>query len=125
MLLRHVLPATLLLIAGASAAQADDAAIAAGKSAFGACRACHSVEKGKAGLGPSLYGVVGRKAGSVPGFTYSKALAGSGITWDAAALDAYMAAPQAKVPGNRMPYGGLKDATKRQAIITYLATLHD
>lgn len=118
---RYLLPAILLLSAGASAAHADDAS----KTAFGVCKTCHSTEKGKIGIGPSLYGVVGRKAGSLPGFTYSKAMAGSGITWDAAALDAYIAAPQTKVPGNRMPYGGLKDAAKRQAIIAYLKTLHD
>jgi len=118
---RYLLPAILLLTAGASAAHADDA----GKTAFGVCKTCHSDQKGKMGFGPSLYGVVGRKAGSMPGFTYSKAMAGSGITWDAAALDAYIAAPQTKVPGNKMPYGGLKDAAKRQAVIGYLKTLHD
>lgn len=123
-MLRYLLPAAFL-IAAASAAHADDASVDAGKAAFGACRACHSVEKGKNGIGPSLYGVVGRKAGSVAGFGYSKAMTGSGITWDAAALDAYLTAPQTKVPGNRMPYGGLKDTVKRQAVITYLKTLHD
>jgi len=122
---RHLLPVILILIAGASAARADDAAVTAGKTAFGACRACHSVEKGKTGIGPSLYGIAGRKAGSLPGFTYSKAMSASGIVWDDAALDAFMAAPQAKVPGTRMPYAGLKDAAKRQAVITYLKTLHD
>ncbi len=122
---RPLLAIALLLLAGASATHADDAAIATGKTAFGACRACHAVEKGKTGIGPSLYGVVGRKAGTLPGFTYSKAMAGSGLTWDEAALDAFVAAPQAKVPGTRMPYGGLKDAAKRKAIIDYLKTLHD
>jgi len=120
-MLRHLLPVSLLLIASASAAHADDA----GKSAFGVCKTCHSAEKGKAGFGPSLYGVVGRKAASLPGFAYSKAMTASGITWDDAALDAFMAAPQAKVPGTRMPYGGLKDAGKRRAVIDYLKTLHD
>ncbi len=124
-MLRYMLPVTLLMIAGASSAQADDAAIAAGQAAFGACRACHSVEKGKTGIGPSLYGVVGRKAGTMPGFSYSKAMTASGLTWDAATLDAFMAAPQAKIPGTRMPYGGLKDAAKRQAVVDYLKTLHD
>ncbi|WP_443749318.1 c-type cytochrome [Asticcacaulis solisilvae] len=123
-MLRHLLPATLFLLATASAAHADDTPTA-GQAAFGACRGCHSVEKGKNGFGPSLYGVVGRRAGAVPGFSYSKAMTGSGVTWDAAALDAYIAAPQARIPGNRMPYGGLKDAAKRQAIIDYLKTLHD
>ncbi|MBW8734160.1 MAG: c-type cytochrome [Asticcacaulis sp.] len=124
-MLRHLLPITALLIAGATAAHADDTMTAAGKTAFGACRACHSVEKGKTGIGPSLYGIIGRKAGSVPGFTYSKAMTASGLTWDDAALDAFITAPQAKVPGTRMPYGGLKDAAKRQAVIAYLKTLHD
>ncbi len=124
-MLRHLLPVTLVLMAGVSAAHADDATVTAGKTAFGACRACHSAEKDKAGMGPSLYGVVGRKAGSVPGFSYSKAMTTSGITWDDAALDAFIAAPQARVPGTRMPYGGLKDAAKRQAIMAYLKTLHD
>ncbi len=124
-MLHRLLSITVVLLAATTAARADDAAIAAGKAAFGACKVCHSAEKGKAGIGPSLYGVVGRKAGSLPGFSYSKAMAGSGITWDAASLDAYIAAPQTKVPGNRMPYGGLKDAAKRQVIIDYLKTLHD
>jgi cytochrome c len=122
---RYLLPATLLLIAAVSSAHADDTVVAAGKTAFGACRACHSVEKGKIGIGPSLYGVVGRKAGSLPGFSYSKAMTASGITWDEAALDAFMAAPQAKVPGTRMPFGGLKDPVKRKAIIDYLKALRD
>lgn len=124
-MLRRLLPITVILIAATAAHAEDDATVTAGKAAFGACKVCHSTEKGKAGIGPSLYGVVGRKAGSLPGFSYSKAMAGSGITWDAAALDAYIAAPQTKVPGNRMPYGGLKDAAKRQAVIGYLKTLHD
>lgn len=124
-MLRYLLPFTLVLMTGASAAHADDAAVTAGKTAFGVCRACHSSEKGKTGIGPSLYGVVGRKAGSAPGFSYSKAMIASGITWDDAALDAFMAAPSTRVPGTRMPYGGLKDAAKRHAIVDYLKTLHD
>ncbi len=124
-MLRHLLPAILLLMTSVSAAQADEAAIAAGKAAFSACKACHAVEKGKTSMGPSLYGVVGRKAGTVPGFAYSKAMASSGITWDNATLDAFITAPQVKVPGTRMPYAGLKDAARRLAVITYLKTLHD
>ena len=116
----------LLAIALAPAAHADDAQVAAGKNAFlGICALCHTAEKGHNNIGPSLYGVIGRKAGTAPGFTYSKAMTASGITWDADQIDVFITDPKAKVPGTKMPYAGLKDAAKRQAIIAYLKTLHD
>ena len=97
--------------------------VATGKLVFRKCQACHSIEPGKKGLGPSLAGVVGKKAGSVgPIFTYSPAMKASGITWDVATLDAYLTDPQKAVPGNKMPFPGLKTESERKAVIAYLAT---
>ena len=95
---------------------------ASGKSAFAQCGVCHSTN-GSNGVGPSLQGIVGRKAGTFPGFRYSHALKGSGITWDAKNLDLFLTDPQKHVPGNVMPYAGQPDATLRAALIAYLATL--
>jgi cytochrome c len=104
----------------AGAALAQDAA--AGKTAFAQCAACHSVD-GTNGLGPSLKGVVGRKAGSFPSFRYSRAMKNATISWDEKALDAYLTEPQKLVPGNLMPFSGVADAKQRADLIAYLATL--
>lgn len=91
--------------------------------AFGGCRACHSVQKdGKSGLGPNLYGVAGRTAGTLPGFTYSPALKASKLRLDDQALDDYLTSPIKKVPGSRMPII-TPDPAKRAAIIAYLKSL--
>jgi cytochrome c len=96
--------------------------VAAGKADFVACSACHSVN-GSDGVGPHLNGVIGRKAGTVAGFSYSGAVKQSNIVWDANSLDAYIADPQKAIPGNHMPYSGLPDATARADIVAYLGTL--
>lgn len=75
-------------------------------------------------VGPSLFGIVGRPAGSVPGFHYSAANRNSGLTWDTATLDKYLTNPRQMVPGTLMAYPGLTDARKRTDLIAYLATLH-
>lgn len=100
------------------AAQAQDAA--AGEKAFTACKACHAF--GKNGAGPDLKGVVGRKAGSHEGFSYSDALKNSGLTWDEATLKEWIKDPKAKVPGNKMMYAGIKDDKKLGDIVAYLAS---
>lgn len=120
-------PAAALLLAGILVLPAPRGAAAAdpatGQSVFKTCAACHAVEPGKKKLGPSLHGVVGRKAGSVAGFNYSKAMKNAGHVWSEANLDAYLTNPRKFVPGNRMPFPGLKDAGKRADVIAYLATL--
>jgi cytochrome c len=83
------------LVCAANAAPAQDAT--AGKAAFAPCAACHSVN-GSNGAGPSLQGVVGRKAGVFEGFRYSRAMKAAGTTWDVASLDAYIADPQKAIP---------------------------
>lgn len=83
------------------------------------CAGCHSLTPAT-GVGPSLAGVVGRRAGSRPGYVYSAALKASGLIWRDATLDAYLAAPARTVPGTKMMLA-LPDAAQRQAVIRYLA----
>jgi cytochrome c len=89
------------------------------------CRECHSFVKDDNRLGPSLYGVVGRKAGTEPGFAYSESVKGSGVTWTAANLDKWIANPDAVIPGNDMspPYSGIADPAIRKMIVAYLKTI--
>jgi nitrite reductase (NO-forming) len=93
-----------------------------GRQVFKKCQACHSTEPGKNLLGPSLAGVLGRKSGSEPGYNYSSAMKGANLVWNPAALDAYLNDPQEKVPGNKMPFPGLKTSDDRRDVIAYLAT---
>ena len=88
------------------------------------CAICHTVEPGKNKIGPTLFGVVGRKAGSVPGFAYSAANKNSGDTWDEATLDKYLTDPMKFVPGTKMVFGGLKNPEQRKALIEYLKEHH-
>ena len=123
MKLRYLLGAAAALgLAGftASAAMAADAAN--GEALFKQkCQVCHSLVAGKQGIGPSLAGVIGRTAGTLDGFPrYSKALTGSGIVWDAAALDTWLADTKAAVPGSQMPFGPIRDAATRADIIAFL-----
>ena len=74
-------------------------------------------------VGPSLFDLIGRKTGSVPGFHYSPASQSASITWDQATLDRYLQGPRSVIPGTTMTYGGLKDDTKRADLIAYLSTL--
>lgn len=117
-----VLVAALPAIALAGAMPAGNAA--KGKSIFAAqCAACHSVAAGQNGIGPSLDGVYDKPAASVTGFQFSPALKSAHIVWTAAALDKFLANPQADVPGTKMPYMGMPNPAKRADVIAYLETL--
>ena len=93
---------------------------ARGQKLFDECRACHASERGVHGIGPSLYGVFGRKAGALEDFRYSPAMRRSGITWTPQTMDAFIADPQKAVPGNRAPFSGIPDARDRADLIAYL-----
>ena len=92
-------------------------------AAFNQCKMCHKTEAGGKSMGPSLFGVVGRKSGSLEGYSYSPAMVASGKTWDAANLSTYLADPKAFVPGNKMAFAGLKDPALVKAVVDYLVTL--
>jgi cytochrome c len=104
-----------MTIAMSAAQAADDAH---GKVVFQTCAACHS-EKPDA-IGPSLRGVYGRKSAALAEFHYSNAMLRANLTWDDASLKAYIKDPQAKVKGNRMPFGGLGSDADIDDVIAYL-----
>jgi cytochrome c2 len=121
---RLLLPSLIagLIATSAGPALAQDAT--AGAAVFKSqCGICHTVVQGRNMVGPSLFGIVGRKAGTIPGFHYSPANEASGLTWDAATLDRYLTSPGTVVPHTIMTYAGLKDAQKRADLIAYLATV--
>ncbi|CDO37507.1 cytochrome c family protein [Novosphingobium sp. KN65.2] len=111
--------------AAAPAAKMVSAAAAAPVApppSFMQCKVCHAVEPGKNGVGPTLSGIVGSKAGEVAGYNFSPALAKSGITWNRSTLDTWLAGPLKMVPGTKMVISQ-PDAAKRKEIIDYLETL--
>jgi cytochrome c2 len=104
-------------------AKATPVAMVSKPAEFAQCSACHSTEKGKNGIGPSLAGVYGDKAATVPGYDFSDAMKASGLTWNQANLDRFLTDPRGVVPGTKMTFPGLKDAAKRQAVIAYLKAI--
>lgn len=104
-----------------SGVQAQDSA--RGQKLFEECAACHSTKSGETGIGPSLAGTLGRKAGENPEFRYSPAMRRSGIAWNQKSLTEFITDPQKMVPDNRMPYSGLPDAKSRADLVAYLLTV--
>lgn len=95
---------------------------AKGATDYLACKTCHATEAGVNKIGPSLHKVVGRKAGTVAGFSYSPANANSGIAWTPEKLFQFLEGPQRVMPGTRMGYAGMSDPQKRANVIAYLQT---
>lgn len=123
---KQILGAALIagLAMGAGAAKAAD--VESGKQVFKQCMACHTAEAGKNKIGPSLFGVVGRKAGEVEGFKYSKPMhekAEAGFVWTPEHLHEWITNPKGVVPGTTMAFAGVKDAAKVDDVIAYLETL--
>lgn len=104
--------------------KATAADVQQGKNLFqGRCAMCHSTESGVNKIGPSLAGVMGRKAGTVPNFDYSQALKKSGIVWTPKTLNKWLRNPHTFIPGDRMPFPGLASKSERADIIAYLGSL--
>jgi cytochrome c len=111
--------AILCLLLAAGAAAAADAEH--GKALFETCAACHTDRPDA--LGPSLKGVVGRQSAALEDFRYSNPMKRANLVWDEDNLRAYIGDPQAKVKGNRMPFGGVSDPKDLDDIVAYLKTL--
>jgi cytochrome c len=111
--------AAVMGILSAGAAQAQDAA--AGEKVFLKCRACHQTgETARNGVGPVMNGLIGRKAGTVAGYSYSEANKNSGLTWDEATFKDYIKNPKAKIPGTKMIFAGLPSDKEIEDVLAYL-----
>lgn len=112
---------SLILVSVSSAALAADPN--AGATVFKKCAVCHAIGPGAANkVGPELNGVIGRKAGSVPGYNYSDANKSSGIVWTEDEFTKYIHDPRGVVPGTKMTFPGLKDDQEVGDLIAYLKT---
>lgn len=107
------------VLLGVGTAQAQDAA--AGEKVFAQCRVCHQIgPTAKNAVGPAQNGLIGRKAGTYPGYSYSEANKKSGLTWDEATLRDYLHDPKAKIPGTKMVFPGIKNDQQITDLIAFL-----
>lgn len=109
----------LLALLALPAAALPDGDAQRGAAVYERCQACHSLNRNR--TGPKHCGLIGRRAGGVEGFTYSRALRNSGIRWNAESLDRFLENPFKAVPGTRMGYAGVKDPQERADLIAFLA----
>lgn len=125
--LRLVFTSDMKKVEAAPAAAVTTAALAgdvkAGKKVFKKCKACHKMKAGKNGVGPHLVGVIGREAGAVEGFKYSKAMAGSGLVWDAETLTGFLTKPKKYLKGTKMTFNGLKKPADIENVLAYIASV--
>ena len=121
--MKNLILSALVVIASTAATSAAFAQdVAAGKSSFNKCLACHAIGEGaKNKIGPELNGLDGRKAGTAEGFSYSDANKNSGITWGEAVFKEYIKDPKAKIPGTKMAFAGIKNEKEAGDLWAYLA----
>lgn len=115
-----VVMAAVTLALGIGTAQAAGDA-AKGKKVYKKCKACHTLVVGKNKVGPSLHGVIGRKAAGVAKYKYSKAMKNSGLVWDDANLRGYLKSPKKFLPKNKMAFRGLKKDKDIDNVLAYIA----
>ncbi len=94
--------------------------VAKGEKVFKKCKACHYVDKEKNKTGPHLVNIMGRAAGAVEGYKYSKAMAGSGLVWDEATMASFLAKPKKYLKGTKMAFAGLRKESDISNVIAYL-----
>lgn len=115
-----IVAVSVALVLALNGGFAEAQEVSKGKKVFGKCKICHSLKEGKKKIGPSLYGVMGRKAATVKGFRYSKAMKKSGVVWDEKTLDAFLTKPRKFIPGTKMIFAGIKKQKDRDNLIAYL-----
>jgi cytochrome c len=116
------LSALVLITSSAAATSALAQDVAAGKSSFNKCLACHAIGEGaKNKVGPELNGLDGRKAGTAEGYSYSDANKSSGITWNEAQFKEYIKDPKAKIPGTKMAFAGIKNDKEINDLWAYVS----
>ena len=114
----------LALLAGTTMAANAAGDAKAGAAVFKRCAVCHTDDTGGGdGLGPNLFGVVGRKAASEPGFAYSAQLKKSGIVWNEATLTKWVSGPGRMVPGTKMQFAGITSKKQQADVVAFLASL--
>jgi cytochrome c len=117
-----VLATVCVVLAAANASASGDAA--KGKDLFVRCTVCHTAQSGGGNrIGPNLFGVVGRPAGTAAGYSYSTAMKKSGITWSEDVLVKYLQGPSTVVPGTKMTFAGFSNPQQAADMAAYLATL--
>jgi cytochrome c len=121
--MKNLTLSALVVIASSAAASATFAQdVAAGKSSFNKCMACHAIGEGaKNKIGPQLNGLNGRKSGTAPDYAYSDANKNSGITWSEAEFKEYIKDPKAKIPGTKMAFAGIKNEQEINDLWAFLA----
>lgn len=113
--------AAALTLAGTAAMAAGPAGDPAkGRMVFARCAMCHDITRGATIIGPTLKGVMGRKAGALPNFAYSAAMKGKNVTWNPTTIDMFVTSPSKYVPGTKMAFGGVPNPQERADLIAYL-----
>jgi cytochrome c len=123
--MRHLAALSAVVLVALAAAPARAADVAEGQKAFQRqCAACHNDKaEGPRKLGPTMFGVVGRKTGGVEGFRYTEANKNAGWIWTVEKLEEYLKAPQQVIKGTNMAYAGVRNDAERANIVAFLATL--